>query len=352
MSADDPFVGATIDRWRVIAPLGQGGIGKVYRAEAADGSGHGKNVALKVLQSELAADDQSKERFQREARALNGLQHPNIVEVLDYGIAHGAPYLVMELLDGMPLDAYIEKHHPPPRLALELGKDVLSGLAFAHSLGVVHRDMKTENVFVVRAFDGRYRAKLLDFGLAKFVDEERWGTDKKLTAFGTVMGSPAYMPPEQALGGKADTRSDVYSSGVILFELLTGAWPFMAETQSEMLKLHLTAPVPPVSSIKPGIEVPGEIDAIISKALAKESPQRFANAQQMLEALEQVIQRMPAAAPTQAAPMMGSMPAQVHLPPAASDRPPWLVPLFIVGGLVGLAMVLVLVVSIVLGVLQ
>ena len=316
----DPFVGAAIDRWRVIAPLGKGGIGAVYRAEPSDG---GKQVAFKVLQTDFAGDDSSKERFQREARALNGLRHPNIVEVLDYGIHQGTPYLVMELLDGMPLDAFVESQHPPPRLALELGRDMLAGLAFAHAQGVLHRDMKTENVFVVRGFDGRYRAKLLDFGLAKFVDEERWGTEKKLTTFGTVLGSPAYMPPEQALGGRADMRSDVYSCGVVLFELLTSHWPFMAESQSEMLKAHLTQAVPSVLSVKPDLQVPPEIDTIIRTAMAKEANERFANAGDMLAALERVLRAMP-----------GAQPTPIALPPAASSsRPAWLLPVLIVGGL-------------------
>jgi serine/threonine-protein kinase len=137
--------------------------------------------------------------------------------VQDYGVIDGRqPYLVMELLDGQSLESMVESNTLDLPAALDLGRQILEGLAFAHSQGVLHRDLKTENIFVTRLPDGQLHAKLLDFGLVKFVDDDRWGQGRKLTVAGSVMGSPAYMSPEQGTGGSMDARSDVYSAGVVL----------------------------------------------------------------------------------------------------------------------------------------
>jgi serine/threonine-protein kinase len=285
------LVGQVIDgRYRIVSQLGAGGVGAVYRAEPLDPAsvGGARLVALKLLHDEFGADAESRERFQREARALNGLHHPNIVEVLDFGMMPDGPYLVMELLSGMPLDAYVEKHLPPPEVALDLARQVIAGLAFAHSQGVIHRDMKTENVFVTQAQDGALRAKILDFGLAKFVDDERWGPAQKLTMTGAVFGTPAYMSPEQGTGQRVDARSDVYSTAVVVFETLTGTWPFLAEDRMEMLKMHLMEPVPKLSGAREGLGVRPELQAWLERALAKLPEQRFANAVEMLAALDAI----------------------------------------------------------------
>src|SRR5262249_26213498 len=150
-----------------------------------------------------------------------------IIEVHDYGISHGVPYLIMELMSGQPLDKLIEMGRLSPEDARTIARQILSGLGFAHSQGVIHRDLKTENVFVTRGEDGEPIAKLFDFGLVKFLDEGRWGSgDSALTTHGEVFGTPAYMSPEQAVGAPTDPRTDVYSAGVVIFELLTGTWPF------------------------------------------------------------------------------------------------------------------------------
>lgn len=280
------LVGQVIDgRYRIVSVLGAGGVGAVYRA---DQSGGGPQVALKMLHDEYGTDAESRERFQREARALNGLQHPNIVGVVDFGMTPEGPYLVMELLDGMPLDAFLEKEAPSSALALQLARDVVAGLAYAHAQGVIHRDMKTENVYVARLADGTFRAKILDFGLAKFVDDERWGPAAKLTMTGAVFGTPAYMSPEQSTGQKVDMRSDVYSTGVVLFEALTGTWPYMGEDRMQMLRMHLVSPVPKLSEACEGLEVRPELQAVVDRAMGKLPEHRFANAGEMLTALDAV----------------------------------------------------------------
>jgi len=280
------LVGQVIDgRYRIVSELGAGGVGAVYRAEQLAG---GPLVALKMLHDEYGTDAESRERFQREARALNGLQHPHIVGVVDFGMTPEGPYLVMELLDGMPFDAFLEKHEPEPGLALELARQVVAGLAYAHAQGVLHRDMKTENVFIARFADGTFHAKILDFGLAKFVDDERWGPAQKLTMTGAVFGTPAYMSPEQGTGQRVDMRSDVYSTGVVVFEALTGLWPFMGEERMDMLRMHLTTPVPQLTASKEGLEVRPELQALIERSMAKLPEQRFANAGEMLVAMDSV----------------------------------------------------------------
>lgn len=277
------LVGTVVDdRYRIIEVLGEGGMGAVYRAEQRQGP----HVAIKVLHEELTGQQDQRERFEREARALFGLSHPNILGVHDFGIVNGNPYLVMELLDGKSLDKMVEDGPLPPPLALNLATQILRGLAFAHGQGVLHRDLKTENVFVTQTPEGLV-TKLLDFGLVKFVDDDRWGESKKLTVQGSVFGTPAYMPPEQCAGAPATARSDVYSAGVILFELFTGQWPFMEESRMAMFQAHITRPPPSISSTA-GISVPPELEAVFQRALAKNPADRFTDAREMLAALEAV----------------------------------------------------------------
>lgn len=184
----DPLIGTELDgRYRLLEAIGEGAMGRVYRAERMDGTGQ---VAVKVLNEDCTREPDLRERFEREARALFGLTHPNILDVQDYGVIGGQqPYLVMEMLEGQSLDELVDERTLDPAVALDLGRQVLAGLAYAHGLGVLHRDLKTENVFVVQTPDGRYYAKLLDFGLVKFVDDERWGEGRKLTVAGSVRKS-------------------------------------------------------------------------------------------------------------------------------------------------------------------
>ncbi|MBX3271291.1 MAG: serine/threonine protein kinase [Sandaracinaceae bacterium] len=283
----DPLIGTVLDgRFRIARELGEGAMGVVYRAERVGEPGA---AAVKVLNEDCSAQPDLRERFEREARALFGLSHPHILDVQDFGMTPDhRPYLVMELLEGQTLEEMVEGSILPPEQALALGRQVLEGLAFAHSQGVLHRDLKTENVFVSRRGDGTYHAKLLDFGLVKFVDDERWGLGRKLTVMGSVMGSPAYMSPEQATGGQVDARADVYSAGVVLYELVTGRWPFEHESRSEMMRAHLLEPPPPVAGAREGLECRPELEQLIHKALAKDADERFTDAREMLAALDAI----------------------------------------------------------------
>lgn len=273
------------DRFRLSSPLGGGATGSVWRATDERAGGE---VALKVLWPEVASLEEARLRFEREARALAALRHPHIIEVIEFGGDAELLYLAMELLEGRTLDALIEAAPLDPNVALGLADQFLAGLAFAHQLGVSHRDVKSENVFVVEKAGERPFAKLLDFGLAKFQDRASWGLTESLTASGALLGTPGYMPPEQAFGGQVDTRSDVYSAGVVLYELLTGHWPFYAEELSDMLRAHAIMPVPPLRERRPELRVRDELDAVVQKALAKLPEDRFADAGAMRAALRRV----------------------------------------------------------------
>ncbi len=270
--------------YRVAALLGQGGAGAVYRANAVE---DGREVAIKCMHSDFLTSDDARERFQREARALNGLAHPHIIRIEDYGITAEGPYLVMELLRGKTLEAHLELGAIPPELALDNAIGVVAGLAYAHRSGVLHRDIKPDNVFMAEDETGIPHPKLLDFGLVKFLDRDRWA-GRTLTQDGAVLGTPIYMAPEQSFGMKVDARADVYAAGCLLFELLTGEPPYLGDSRAEMVRLHATAPIPRVRDRKESLAVRGEIDDVIARALAKEPEARFASAGEMLTAMQEI----------------------------------------------------------------
>jgi eukaryotic-like serine/threonine-protein kinase len=286
------LVGRTIDdHYHIVSILGEGNMGAVYKAEQKDGP----PVAIKVLHEELGDQAELRERFEREFKALFRLEHPNILKVHDFGIVDGAPYLVMELLTGMTLDEFISKHTTDddftlsPELAIDIVKQILRGLAHAHAQRAAHRDMKSENVWIQPEADGRVTVKILDFGLVKFTDGKKWSDERKLTMQGMVFGSPGYMPPEQCTGKPTDERSDVYSLGVLLYELLTGAWPFMEENQVLMFQAHLMKPAPSLASGAPaGTRIDPALEALYQKAMAKAPDARFPDAGAMLAALEAI----------------------------------------------------------------
>ncbi|MEM9070696.1 MAG: serine/threonine-protein kinase [Myxococcota bacterium] len=283
---EDPWIGRVIDgRYRIEGVLGTGGVGVVYRAEH---TGLRQPVALKVLRHGYEDIEMLRRRFEREATVLSQLRHPNVVSLSDYGIYRGIPYLVMERLHGRTLEDLLDAQGPPaPEDAVEIARSVARGLAFAHGIGVLHRDLKPGNVFLQELPDDPHHVKLLDFGLAKIlVAELEQDGEPTITKAGTVIGTPAYMAPEQGAGQRVDARADVYSLGVLLFELLSGCPPFEADRRADLLRLHMVAPVPDPSSLRPGLVLGRDLQALLLKALAKEPSARYRDGKELLAAFD------------------------------------------------------------------
>jgi serine/threonine-protein kinase len=288
----DPMIGRLLDgRYRIDEVLGAGGVGVVYKAMHVHLN---SPVAIKVLNERFGGSDELRSRFEREARAQHKLKHPHIVALTDYGVADDVPYLTMELLEGQSLSSWLRQEGPPhPEDAVEIMRQVLRGLAFAHAQGVVHRDLKPANVFLVPLPDAPRYVKLLDFGLAKMLDPDEHDPatrrgDPTLTKIGAVLGTPAYMSPEQASGGEVDPRSDVYSAGVMLFELLTGRQPFPTKDRAAQLRAHLVDPVPALTEVRPELRPSAALVAFLDRALAKDRGVRYPDAAAMLAALDEL----------------------------------------------------------------
>jgi serine/threonine-protein kinase len=250
------------DRYELEELVGSGGMSSVYRAHDSLLERH---VALKVMHEQLLSEDDHVERFRREARLAAQLSHPNIVTVIDRGEQEGRQFIVFEYVEGENLKALIERDAPlPEREAIELALQVADGLAFAHAHGLVHRDVKPQNVLLTE--DGR--AKVTDFGIARSIDVHRG-----LTQTGTVMGTSDYISPEQARGGHVDACTDIYSLGAVLFELLTGEVPFHGDNFVAVAMRHINEPPPSVRQRRP--ELSPRIDAAIRCAMAKDADDRF-----------------------------------------------------------------------------
>jgi eukaryotic-like serine/threonine-protein kinase len=268
------MVGVQFGNYRALDLLGEGGMGAVYLAEHP---AIGRRVAVKVLHKNYTRDDSLLGRFLNEARAANAIRHPNIIEILDSGqLPDGTPFLVMELLEGESLSARIRKQGGLPLpAALDFAYQTASALGAAHKKGIVHRDLKPDNLFVVPdPHDAdRERIKVLDFGIAKL---QQSPGDSVKTRTGTLMGTPIYMSPEQCLGTKAvDHRSDIYSLGVILYEMLVGAPPFVSEGFGELVNMHLN--VAPRSPRSERPDIPEPVEALVMRMLSKTADQRQAD---------------------------------------------------------------------------
>jgi len=277
-------VGRTLDgRYSIEERLGMGGVGAVYLGTQL---ALGRSVAIKLLHEGL--DPSFRTRFEREAKALAALRHPNIVSVTDYGVDDVTPYLVMEKLEGETLGERLSRGPLLPEHVLELTRQLLRALGFVHEQGLVHRDLKPGNLFLELTPDGDERLKLLDFGLAKFVQEP--GIEgQTVTRAGHVVGTPAYMAPEQIAGDAVDARSDIYAVGVLVFQMLSGKVPFEGEPM-EQLKGHLVAPVPPLVLAQTELKPRAELSALVLRALEKRRDARFDSALDMLTTLEAIPQ--------------------------------------------------------------
>jgi len=279
--------GTRLGPHEILAPLGAGGMGEVYRARDTRLD---RTVALKVLPGHLSGNEELRQRFDREAKAISALSHPHICALYDVGHQDGVDYLVMEFLEGDTLSDRLAKGPLAPEQVLRYGIQVADALDKAHRQGIVHRDLKPGNIMITKS-----GVKLLDFGLAKFRPAAPGGvfsglsvlptqTDASLTAQGTILGTFQYMAPEQLEGRDADARSDIFSFGAVLYEMATGKKPFVGKSQASLIAAILDATPPPISTVAP--MTPPALDRVVKTCLEKDPDDRFQTAHDVRLQLE------------------------------------------------------------------
>ena len=281
----DLLIGQTIGNYLVTQKLGEGGMGAVYLAEHPT---IGKKVALKVLHSEFSTNQEVAARFFQEAKAVNDIGHPNIVDIVDFGILQAGTsreqlvYFIMEYLAGSTLSQVIRSESPlPPERALTIALQVADALSASHKCGIVHRDLKPDNIILLQRGRERDFVKLLDFGIAKLTGGNAMGSHRTRT--GIVMGTPAYMSPEQCEGrDSVDLRTDIYALGIVIYEMLTGRVPFVGEGYGEILVQHLTQRPAPVSQFR---MLPAHVESVVMKALEKRADMRYPTMDEFMRAM-------------------------------------------------------------------
>lgn len=282
---DDPLLGVVVEgRYKIESVIGQGSAGTVYKAVQEL---IGREVAIKVLHDYLVSDQEFIKRFTQEAKASSRLSHPNIITIYDFGVIPkgGRPYIAMDLLKGTPLSDYIsERNHIPVEDAVPIFKQVCQALAEAHRQGVVHRDIKPENIVLVERSGQKLFPIVVDFGIARLVQEE--SDQARITRTGTVCGSPTYMSPEQCTSSKVDHRSDLYSLGIVIYETLTGEVPFLSDELVKVMAMHLSDPPTPLNQVRADLQFPEALEQVVTKTLAKNPKDRYQTMEELAQALD------------------------------------------------------------------
>ena len=280
---DSGLLGRTVDgRFRLDDLLGEGGMGKVYRATQLSVE---REVAVKMIRAAGMQSDEIKQRFFREAKVISGFNHPNIVRLIDFGKDDelDIPYLAMEFIDGLELTKLLDDARMHPNLALEVATQIGAALVEADEAGIVHRDLKTDNVLLVPVSSGAFQAKVIDFGIA-FPTE----TSKSLTSTGMICGTPQYLSPEQARGHEVDFKSDLYSLGVIIYEMAAGQLPFEADSAFNIMVKHVQEEARPLSEVIKPDRIPGELEELVAHLLEKEPEDRPESAREVRRRIEEI----------------------------------------------------------------
>jgi eukaryotic-like serine/threonine-protein kinase len=273
----DPFVGKVIDgRYEIQARIGEGGMGVVYKARQISID---RVIALKMLNQQMAGDQQWVQRFYNEAKACSRLQHPNTIRMFDFGQTQdGRLFMTMEFLDGAALRDVLQRGPLAPQRVVKILIQCCASLAEAHSIGIIHRDIKPDNVFLLNMAGSPDFVKLLDFSVAKLLEGDRMKTQA-----GVVFGTPQYMSPEQGRGMPLDARSDLYALGILAFEMLTGNVPFNDENPMTVIQMHLHGQIPPMPD-----SVPYSVQSIVRRAMEKDPARRYQSAGEMMQHCQQV----------------------------------------------------------------
>jgi serine/threonine-protein kinase len=275
----DSLIGRVMaERYHILKRIGEGGMGRVYLGEHVKMN---RQCAIKVMSPALVNDHESAARFAREASNAARIIHPNVAAVFDYGESEGLVYLVMEYVEGEPLARILAREAPlSVDRALDLARQIADGLGAAHELGIVHRDLKPDNILVSRSKAGKEVAKVVDFGIAKAIQEN---AGDALTRTGLVIGTPEFMSPEQLLGDPIDARSDLYALGCIMHLMLTASPPFAAATREQMIKRRLSEDAPHIQQLDPGL--PDSLDRIVNRLLARSPADRYGSATEVRDGL-------------------------------------------------------------------